>query len=332
MRPSALKDALLFHATLRQPCGVVGQPGVGKSEIMLAVAREAGFAPEQIFVLNAANRDPTDFSGLPSFAEADGRKVVEWAKAKMFFAKQPIFIFLDELFQAPVQTQNVVAPIILENRVDDVYLPEGSWVAFASNRAQDKAGTNRVPSHIPNRVTLYEGPDVDPDDWSIWALDNNIDVRVIQFIRMKGTKALSDFNPSELINATPRQWAWVGRYLEQMPEAIRFETVEGRVGKGLAAELMGFIKIADELPPKEKILLDPKKTKVPTEPSALYLVTGMLAQCASRDNFDAICTYMERVPPEFQAMCVKDAMRQHPEVTSTKAFVTWGVKFASVLR
>jgi len=330
MRPSALIQALSFHANRREPCGVIGQPGVGKSEIITASAKASGF--ESVITMNLVNRDPTDLSGLPFLLTLeDGTKVVEWVKQRAFLTKEPICLFLDELFQAPTATQNVAAPIILEKRVDDIHLHPDSWVVFASNRTEDKAGTNRVPSHIPNRCTIYYGPDTNIDDWSEWALDNGIDIKVIQYLRMKPGN-LSDFDPNRIVNATPRQWAWVGRNVAAMPEAIMYETVAGRVGEGSAAELRAFIKIADQLPPLEQILLDPKRAPVPEEPSALYLVTGMLAQAATRTNFDSVATYAGRVPPEFQAMLVKDAMRQHPEITSTPAFVNWGVKFAEVLR
>jgi hypothetical protein len=329
MRPSHLQEALKFHADTREPCGVIGPPGVGKSDIIKETMRNVGLQP---IVMNLAMCDPTDIKGCPTFVETpDGRKQLEWVKMKQFLTGEPIGLFLDELFQAPVATMNVAAALILEKRVDDLNLHPESWVVFASNRQEDKAGTNRVPSHIPNRCTMYFGPDANIEDWTSWALDHDIAIEVVQFLRMK-PDALHKFNPSELVNPTPRQWAWVGREIKRMPETIRFETVAGRVGEGLSSELNAFIKIADKLPPKEKILLEPKTAPVPEEPSALYLVTGMLAQASNATTFDSICTYAERIPPEFQAMLVKYAMQLHPEVLSTKAFVKWGCKFADVLR
>lgn len=332
MKPSQLTKALTYHAQRGIPCGIVGAPGVGKSDIVAQVAKNVDLP---LVVMNAANKEPSDFSGLPTFTtHTDGQtKVVEWAKMKAFMTEQPMVLFLDELFQAPVQVQNVVAPIILENRVDDIRLPEGSWVAFASNRIEDKAGTNRVPSHLPNRCTIYYGPDANIDDWSAWALDQgDIMIEVVQFLRMR-SNLLHDFDPARLVNATPRQWAAVGRMLNDLPEDLRMETIAGRVGEGPAAELTGFLRIASQLPPKEAILTNPKKAPVPEDPSALFAVTGMLAQATTVDNFDSIAIYMERTPPEFQAMLVKDALRTTKQaIASTKAFVTWGVKFAEVLR
>lgn len=346
MGPQKLEEALYWHGLYRQPVIALAQPGVGKSTIFRKVFRRLGL-PD--ITINLALSDGTDLKGLPSFIDYADGKAVKWVKEHVFLARKPIAVFLDEIFQAMTQVQNAAAPVILENRIDDTPLHSGSWVCAASNRAEDKAGTNRVPSHIPNRATILYGPDVSIDEFSEYLLDGGSsqtvegqyqpplpapaerDIRVIQFARMKGERAFH-FNPSEMVNSTPRQMEWVAQFLPVMPESVMFDIVGGRVGEGLAAELKAFIKIADQLPPREKILLEPKKAPVPEEPSALYLVTGMLAQCASATNFDSICTYMQRVPPEFQAMLVKDAMRQHPEIVSTKAFVSWGVKFAEVLR
>lgn len=349
MGPQKFEETALWHGQYRQPMVALAQPGVGKSKIIDRVGQRLGF--DHRVPLNLALSDGTDMKGLPTFVDnADFGKAVRWVKEEVLLRKRPVMIFLDEIFQGMTQVQNAAAPIILEQRVDDIYLPEGSWVVAASNRSEDKAGTNRVPSHIPNRATIINGPDISVDEFSEYMLDGGSskqvkgqyepplkaptdrDIRVIQFVRMKGEKALSDFDPNRLVNPTPRQWEWVAQFLPVMPEAVMFDVVGGRVGEGLAAELKAFMKIADQLPSREKILLEPKKTPVPEEPSALYLVTGMLAQVASATNFDSICTYMQRVPPEFQAMLVKDAMHQHPEITSTKAFVNWGVKFAEVLR
>lgn len=348
MTPQKLEEALYWHGQYRQPVITLAQPGVGKSSLKNKVFKRLGF--KNVIPVNLALSDGTDMKGLPSFVDVEGGKAVKWIKEAVFLRKDPVVVFLDEIFQGVTQVQNAAAPILLENRVDDIYLPAGSWVCGASNRAEDKAGTSRVPSHIPNRVTLLYGPDVSIDQFSEYLLDGGSskkitgeyeaplpapkerDIRVIQFCRMKGEKALTGFDPNQLVNCTPRQMEWVAQFMPVMPEDLRFDIIGGRIGEGLAAELKAFVQIADQLPPREKILLDPKKAPVPEEPSALYLVTGMLAQVATPDNFDAIATYMKRVRPEFQAMLVKDAMRSSPGITSTKAFVDWGVKFAEVLR
>lgn len=328
MRPTQLVEGLRYHAKKGEPCGVISSPGLGKSSMVLQVAREMGF--KRIITMNLGLSDATDLKGLP-FKTDLGEKghVVDWIKDRRFLSEEPVCMFLDELFQAQVLTMCAAAPLILEKRIDDIYLPDGSWVVFASNKLDDRAGVNRVPSIIPNRCTMYN-LEVQYEDWAHWAIDNGLDYRVIQCIRMKPS-LLHDWDSGRQINATPRQWEWVARNLDEIPEGILYDTIAGRVGEGPAAELRGFMKYADQIPAKETILLNPTKAPVPEEPSALYLVSGMLAQASTPNNFDSVCKYAKRMSPEYQAMLVKDAMRMQPGIVSTKAFVEWGVKFAEVL-
>lgn len=346
MKPSQCAQALLWHGQTRQPVIVLSAPGIGKSSIFRSTFDQLGMPHHTI---NLALSDGTDLKGMPVFADFNGMKAIKWAKEHVFLDKKPICIFLDELFQAQTQVMNAAAPIILENRIDDVVLHPGSWVCGASNRIEDKAGTNRAPSHIPNRATVLMGLTISVDEWAEYILEGGSskvvhgeyqepvkppkdrDWRVAQYLRMKH-EALTKFDPSELINATPRQWEWVAQWLPLIPDGVQFDIIAGRVGEGNATGLRAFIKVQSKLPSKEEILLRPTKAPVPEEPSALYLVTGMLAQASNATTFDSVCKYAERIPPEFQAMLVKDAMRLSPEVTSTKAFVSWGVKFADVLR
>lgn len=346
MKPSQLEDALFWHGQYRQPVIALSAPGIGKSSIFRKVFNRLGMDHHTI---NLALSDGTDLKGMPTFTDHRGMKAIKWAKEHVFLDNKPIVIFLDELFQAQTQVMNAAAPIILEYRIDDVTLHPGSWVCGASNRLEDKAGANRAPSHIPNRATILPNLAISVDEWAEYILEGGSskvvvgeykaplaapktrDWRVAQFLRMKH-EALTKFDPSELINATPRQWEWVAQYNEVLPDNIAYDVIAGRVGEGHATGLRAFIKVQSKIPSKEEILLRPKKASVPEEASALYLVTGMLAQASNATTFDSVCQYAERIPPEFQAMLVKDAMRISPEVTSTKAFVQWGVKFAEVLR
>jgi hypothetical protein len=345
MTPQLFIDCLSFHAAYRQPVIAQSQPGTAKSSLFRYVFRKFGL-PEH--TINLALSDGTDMRGLPHFVDSPVGRVTKWVKEEHFMSMKPIAVFVDETFQGDRGPLNTVAPLFLENRIDDITLHPGSWVVGATNRLEDRAGTTRPPSHLPNRVTMLDGPDISTDDFTAHLIGGGTkveamgeyveplptptdrDIRVIQYLRMKKT-ALNDFNPDRLINATPRSWEWVATFFNAMPEKLRHPIIAGRVGEGYATEVIEFARIANQLPPLESILMNPTKAPVPENMSALYMVSGMLAHSATANNFDSVATYADRMPPEFQAMMVKDAMTLHPEVTTTKAFAKWGVKFAQVL-
>ncbi len=329
MRPSALAKAIDFHFSIDRPLGILGDPGVGKSQIVRAAAARYGLP---FVTMNLVLSDPTDLKGLPFLLTLeDGTRIVDWVKQRQFMQGKPFILFLDELFQAMVATMCVVAPIIDEKRVDDMQLHPDCRIIFASNKASNKAGTNRVPSHIPNRATIVE-LEVSNDDWLLWAIENGMPEVIPAFMMMRPNLLHPGFDPNQMINATPRQWAGVGRMLNAgLPEDIKFDCIAGCVGEGPAAEFIGFERIMGQVPTREQILMNPETTPVPEDPSAQYAVAGMLIQNTTSNNFDVVVQYMQRMPEDFQAMFCKEVLRLQPAVTSCRGYVKWAIRFGAML-
>src|SRR3990167_1266327 len=151
----------------------------------------------------------------------------------------------------------------------------------------------------------------------------------LRFLRMKGDAALA-YDPAKEVNSTMRGWSAVMRLLK-VDATTHFATLAGRIGRGLATELMAFRNLAPMLPSVEEVLLNPTKASVPENPSALFLISDMMADKATANNFDALVEYAKRIPPEFQAAFVKSSLQRKPEVASTSSFTQWGVGFAAVL-
>ena len=331
MGPEQLLKTITFHLELDRPLGIIGDPGIGKSSIVHQSAKQYGLP---VVTKNLALTEAPDLGGYPMFsASPDGEKVAEMVMQRAFhqLSKEPAIIFLDELFQAPVAVMNAAAPIILEKRVGDMYLHPDCRVVFASNKASNKAGTSRVPSHIPNRATIVELT-VSNEDFLLYAIEQGVPEVIPAFLTMR-PNLLHDFDPNRMINATPRQWMGVAKMLEQgVPENIKLECIAGCVGEGAAAELIGFERIMGQIPTREQILMDPKGVKIPEDPSARWAITGMLSQNATVNNFGSIIEFMKRMPEELQVVLVKQVMRLQPAVTGTKAYVEWAVRFQQYLR
>jgi hypothetical protein len=54
-------------------------------------------------------------------------------------------------------------------------------------------------------------------------------------------------------------------------------------------------------------------------------VTSALARCASDTNFDRICLYLNRLPSEFQVLCVRDATLRAPAVLCAAGYTKWAI-------
>jgi hypothetical protein len=328
MRATHLVEALFFHAMRGQSTHTRSAPGIGKTQIHYQVAqmvREATGWKFPVIVQHNATADATDYKGLP-FAEMteDGQRIVAWHRQPWLIFKDPFMLFMDEYAQGQQAVMNATAPLLLDLEMDGIKLPHGSWVAAASNRIEDKAGTNKVPSHIPNRVCTL-------------SLDFSIeDFRDEMFRRNKAPEFLSysnfrpgsinDFDPAREINATPRQWEKVADEFRDLPKHIRMECIAGRVSASHAAEFEAFLRVHDEMPNPDLCIMEPETTPVPKSAAAQFAITGALSYKATGDNLDPLLKYMNRLPAEFGIMCVKDALKVNKKLVQSQAFTKWAIK------
>jgi len=326
LSPKELLPILIDHAINGETVGLEGPPGSGKSELVAQAAKAAGLP---LMILNLELSDTTDGKGLP-FRDPDNKNQVVWLKDKRWLVDYPFANFMDELPRAVVPVQGAARTLMLENRIDDLYMPKDMWHVWAGNRTADKAGANRVPTII-YQVSFMYATAYSAESQVEWMITQpDLDLLTMRYLRMKGDAALS-FDPNKKINATARSWTKVAKKLFAKPDAP-FATVAGLLGKGVAIELMAFRALAPSLPSPEEVELNPKGARVPENISAQFLITDMLADRASFNNFDTLVEYAQRLAPEMQAKFIKDSITRVPEVQGTSSFTTWGIKFAEVLR
>jgi hypothetical protein len=305
---------------------VKSAPGVGKSSSIHQVAAEHKIP---VIDIRGAQLDPVDLRGLP-YLTAD--QVTQFSEAGMLPRADrdgPIgVLFLDELAQSSLAVQNSMLQLVLDRKLGDYHLPNGWLMVAAGNRDIDRAGAGRVTTALGNRVVHIE-LDIDQDEWHGWGLRKGIRTEVLALIKRR-PNLLSTFDPKAEINATPRSWEFVHTILEQGFELdIEAELIEGAVGKGPAAEFMGFRKIWKDLPNIQHIL-EGKKVKISDKPDIQYATVISLAVLITGDNLEhGLGWTQENLPAEFAAMLVKDLQTRmgRPEFTKTvartKAFQKW---------
>lgn len=331
MKPSSLIDLMIrrIEAGIQRPVLILGAPGGGKTEICGQAAAHFG-TDFGYTVLHAPLMQPEDY-GLP---------VVSADKTSISFAipseKFPFegmtgpergLLLIDELTQSDASTQKILTNLIHARELHGRKLKPGWFVAATGNRAQDRAGANAVLTHLKDRVKILNF-EISLDDWTQWALKNDIRPEVIAFIRFK-PGLLSNFEASKEKSATPRGWSQgVSRDLGTVPAELEFESIMGDVGEGPAGEFCGFLKVFRRLPNPDSILLDPKKAPVPgpKELDVMYALCGALVARVTDKNFDRALTYIRRLPPEFSVLFVKDATVKNPDLLQTKAFIDWASK------
>ena len=329
MRATLLKDTIKRLFPTKRTICIEGSPGGGKTTIVQQVAKELGVGyiekhmPTMLvedFGILYPNGDDMLHYKLPDWFPYEGRTDIP---------DEGILCF-DDRNQANADLQKVLANICQARDLHGKKMKAGWMVVSTGNRQADRAGANRVLSHLRNRETVYE-LETHLDDWRGWAIDNNVQPVVISFIGFR-TALLHDFDPQRDVNPSPRAWVeGVSDMIGIVPTEAEFETFKGAVGEGCAAEFSGFLKIERKLPNPDTIIQSPMSVSVPDDPATCYALTGALGERATVDNFGNIVKFAERMSPEFSVLCVSYASRKNPDLASHEAFTKWAINHQDVL-
>jgi len=327
MIPSELKNTLVKTVRANLPVLIKGAPGVGKSDIVTQVAKRT---KRELIISHPVVDDPTDYKGLPANVNGKAEFLPFGNLRAMLEATKPTIAFLDDLGQAPAVVQAAAMQLLLARQINGHKISDKIVFIAATNRRQDKAGVTSILEPVKSRFATILELEPDLDDWLMWAINNDMPEQLIGFIHFRPDLLHQPSPTNEIVNhPCPRTIAFAGKLINA--GLIDFEVLKGAMGEGPAAELIGFLKICDELPNIDAIISSPKTAKVPTDPSALYAVTSALAKKLRPQNAARILCYGKQMPKDFETLLVRDGIRHTPSVQQTKAFINWSVRNRDIL-
>ena len=274
------------HMADQMPFFLHGSPGIGKSDLVRAIASEYNEMGRRTALIDVRLPlwEPTDIKGIPYFNSNDNTMV--WAQPAELpsaeFAKDYdlVILFLDELNGAAPAVQAAAYQLILDRRVGEYHLPENVVMVAAGNLETDKGVTYRMPKPLANRFMHYEVRH-NFDDWSEWAIENGISPDVIGYLTYR-KEDLMKFDAKIAGNSfpTPRSWAFVSKMLEDVDgfsESEITDMVVAAIGEGTALQFANHRKLAALLPNPTDILNGKVKELKTKEISALYSLATSLA-------------------------------------------------------
>lgn len=339
MKPSSLRTALPKLIAKQRPVFLWGAPGVGKSDVIRQIADDHKLELRDV---RMTLLDITDLKGFPVPDTANG--VMRWLIAdflppmmikkgsKMVPNTTKGLLLLDEMNSAIPAVQATGYQLVLNRQIGEYKLPGGWAVMAAGNRASDRSVVHAMPAALANRFVHLDF-DINVDDWSHWAMDNEIHTDLRAFIHFR-PNLLHCFDGATNPRAfpSPRSWAFVNDiYKDNHSADDEYELIKGTVGEGAAAEFSGFVRQIKDLPTIDQVLLDPDGTKVPTSPAGMYAMATALDAKTTTNNIGRVMRYTDRLPVEFQVVYVRSAIRRDSKLTGTKEYMDWGIKHQNVL-
>ena len=343
-------------ATVGSDVTIIGQgePGIGKSSMLKTIAKR--FPNYELAYIDCTLLDIGDFA-LPYTELTSGDsnlKVTKFApNARFKFQSgKPVIVMLDEIGKAMKAVKNVLLTLMLEKRIGDVSLPEGSIVFGTTNLATDGVGDS-LEAHARNRVCFVTvrkpsagfGADgsVDNDSWGAWALENDIAPEIIAWVKQfpHALESYTDsaqkdnpyiFNPTRAGQSafvTPRSLekaSHIAKKRADLGESVTISALAGTIGESAARDMQAFFTVVDKLPTWEAIMDSPATAKVPDDAVAKCILVFSAITRVDKDTLPKWLKYADRLDKELQALFARSVVKSTSKqamAVSNKDFVKW---------
>jgi len=329
------KNALMIYGTF----------GVGKSAVVRDSAKEISVKegrtycewnkmtelerenvfknPEKYFCLidiRLSEFDSSDIKGLPDYHDNDSIiwKVPKWAKFLELENSNGI-LFFDEINLAPPLVISSTYKIIYDRVINESKINDNWLILGCGNKDEDRAFTHELASPVRDRGGEVELICPSAESWTNWALENDIDSRIIGFINFKPSVLHSvNFDDNQKFT-TERGWARVNSLIEGINDYNELDLVcSSAISEGIAREFSAFCKIK-ELINLEDIIKNPSKLKSVKEIDIKYFIVTALSEKykAKKIDFKNIIAISEELDKlkncEFVALFWRLCMRINPK-------------------
>ena len=331
MKPSVLKEAIKSALDAKLSVFIWGQPGCGKSSIVYQISEALG---KKLHEMRALLYEPIDVRGFP--VVKDG--VTSYCPPEELPKEKNSLLFVDELNQAPMMTQNAFLQLVIPpHKLGTYTLPSDCGIIAAGNRETDRAGATRMGTALANRF-VHMSFEIDTEEWLDWAIAENIAPEIYAFIRYR-SELLSTFDKtkSEKAFASPRSYEFLSKLITcgklfDLSKATQIETITGTIGEGAATEFIAFVDIWQSLPNPDEVLAKPNDFSVDgMKPNVLYALCGAIARKANVKNESNFFTFAKNLPGEWSIRLIHDATKMEPKLKQTKGYIDWASKFAKYM-
>jgi hypothetical protein len=324
-----------------------GAHGIGKSNIVKQFASENEYHLEELFL---SHQEVGDLIGIPHTLNSDGMTITTWSMPiwlqrmhKAAAQGKHSVLFLDELNRAPIDVRQSALQLVLERQIHEHFLPAvngtRTLVVAAINPASDYQVDELDPALLDRFLHVFV--EADAPAFLKWGRKNSVNNIVLDFIGEFPDRL--HWTPTDGgIGATPRSWAKLGDFMDnvkEIPEEILFQVMKGKVGSELASQFYSFYKNYVDVIKAEDIeaIVEDNKDSTETIEELAELITERMAkteairktemahQLAQRnmkkENILPFLVYMYSLEIEICVAFLKSYRKDEPELYKKLAAV-----------
>lgn len=260
----------------------LGAPGVGKSQIVKQIGAKFGY---KVIDLRLAQMSEVEIGGL--IYPNEDRTKTRWLSPEVLPDEERdgknTILLLDEITSCPKRVQVAAYQLILDRRVGQYTLPDGTYVIGLGNREDDDGVYIRLAGPLADRFEIHY-IDVDFKTWKYdFAIPFKIHPYVLRYLTFKPSALHTQNLDSEsMIFATPRSWERVSDILKcdsDLNNPVVVNKIAGNVGTVETAQFVKFAKEEGTGVTADEFLEG--KTVAPADPSELSILTNALVEKVS---------------------------------------------------
>lgn len=259
-------------------------------------------------------------------------------------------LHLEEILNAPQQTQKPLMQLTFDRRIGKIELPEDTFIAASSNRLSQKTGVERMLGALADRFAIYLiRPDL--DSYMRFLEENGKSPEVYAFLSA---------NPSAPYDFDIKKWDGESNF----PTFRSFDRLDdlvasydspkdacndpllrahccAQVGPKVGEMFAQFIKLTSKVGDVGQMIDDADRCAIPKEADLRWLIACRAIVLAEPDNVAQVLTLAHRLtdpdnesPDTLQAMesfVGNSIRRRKKDLLRTKPLLEWQIKHAKVL-
>ena len=255
----------------------LGAPGVGKSQIIRQIGKKYGF---KVIDIRLAQMSEVEIGGL--IYPNESRTKTVWLAPDILPNEERdgkhTILLLDEITSCTKRVQVAAYQLILDRRIGQYTLPEGTFVVALGNREDDDGVYIHLAGPLADRFEIHY-IESDFESWkNDFALTHGIHPYVIDYLTFKPAALhTQDPDSGEMVFATPRSWERVSDILnidDDIFKDVIKNKIIGNVGTAEGTQFVEYCRQHHRILSLDDILSG--KAEIPTDPEELALLVDRL--------------------------------------------------------